>query len=248
MRCCSLTEPPTLKPPAREAHVMSVLDRLRGGLIVSVQAWPGSALDDPTVIAAMAAVAERNGAVGVRVQGVANLRAVRARIGLPIVGLLKRPYPGFEPYITPTTDDVRAVAGAGADIVAFDATDRERPNLTSVADLVAAARAAGCATMADCSSGDDGRRAAEAGADIVGTTLCGYTAETAGRHVPALDVVRELARLAAFAVCEGGITEPQQVRAALDAGADAVVVGTAITNVDWLVRRFAGSADTTPNG
>lgn len=224
------------------------LQRLRGGLIVSVQAWPGSALDDPAVIAAMAAAAEANGAVAVRVAGVANLKAVRARVSLPIVGLVKRAYPGFEPYITPAVEDVRAVAAAGADIVAFDATERPHPGATTVGDLVAAARAAGCAPMADCSTGSDARCAADAGAEIVATTLCGYTNDTAGRPLPALDLVRELAQLDAFAVCEGGVTEPQQVRGALDAGADAVVVGTAITNVDWLVRRFAGSADTAPNG
>jgi N-acylglucosamine-6-phosphate 2-epimerase len=225
-----------------------LLQRLRGGLIVSVQAWPGSALDDPAVIAAMAAAAEANGAVAVRVAGIANLKAVRARVSLPIVGLVKRASPGFEPYITPAVEDIRAVAAAGADIAAFDATDRLRPGATTVGDLIAAARAAGCAPMADCSTASDAGRAADAGAEIVATTLCGYTNDTAGRPLPALDLVRELARLDAFAVCEGGVTEPQQLREALDAGADAVVVGTAITNVDWLVRRFAGSADTAPNG
>lgn len=226
----------------------SILERLRGGLIVSVQAWPDSPLDDPVVIAAMAAAAERNGAVGVRVQGVANLQAVRARVSLPLVGLIKRTYPGFEPYITPTAEEVRAVAAAGADVVAFDATQRERPRRTTVRELVEAVAAGGCIPMADCSSGSDAARAIEAGAAIVATTLCGYTAETSGWALPAFDVVRQLANCNAFAVCEGGVTEPQQVRAALDAGADAVVVGTAITNVDWLVRRFAGSADTAPNG
>ncbi len=89
---------------------MSLFDAMRGGLIVSVQAWHGSALDDPHVIAAMARAAEANGAVALRIEGVEHLRAVRACVALPIVGLIKREYPGFEPYITPTLDEVREIA------------------------------------------------------------------------------------------------------------------------------------------
>lgn len=225
-----------------------VLARLRGGLIVSVQAAVGSPLDDPSVIAAMAAAAQLGGAVGVRIEGVADLLAVRARVALPAIGLIKRQYPGFQPYITPTLDEVRAIAQTGAEIVAFDATGRPRPDGASDADVVAAIARAGCVAMADCATLADARRAVAAGVQIVATTLCGYTAETAGRPLPALDLLPELSACGAFAICEGGVTRPEQLRAALDAGADAVVVGTAITNVDWLVRSFAGSADTVPNG
>ena len=93
--------------------------------------------------------------------------------------------------------------------------------------------------MADCALPSDGVAAQAAGADIVATTLCGYTKETAGRVLPALDLVRELAELDAFVICEGGIHSPEQGAAALEAGADAIVVGTAITNVEWLTREFA---------
>ena len=220
-----------------------LLGRLRGGLIVSVQAWKGSALDDPQVIAAMARAAQDGGAVAVRIQGVECLRAVRACVGLPIVGLIKREYDGFAPYITPTLEEVRAIAATGAEIVAFDATGRARPGGASVADMVEAIQHAGCRAMADCATAADALCAQAAGAEIVATTLCGYTAETAGHPLPALDLVRELSELDALAICEGGIHRPEQVRQALDAGAGAVVVGTAITNVDWLVRQFAGSAD-----
>jgi N-acylglucosamine-6-phosphate 2-epimerase len=231
---------------------MSLLDELRGGLIVSVQAWPGSALDDPHVIGAMARAAQEGDAVGVRVQGVANLRAVRSRVQLPIVGLIKREYPGFEPYVTPTLAEVTQIVEAGADLVAFDATARPRPGGTRFEALIEAIHAAGRLAMADCATLEEGRTAARLGADIVATTLCGYTPETAGALLPALDLVAALRRAAGetgggFVVCEGGVHSPDQLRAALDAGADAVVVGTAITNVDWLVREFAGSADTARN-
>jgi N-acylglucosamine-6-phosphate 2-epimerase len=221
---------------------VSLLDALRGGLIVSVQAWRGSALDDPYVIAALAKAAQESGAAGVRIEGVEHLRAVRARVALPVVGLIKRRYPGFDPYITPTLDEVRAVVDAGAEVVALDATARARPG-AALEELIAAVHDAGRLALADCAVAADAAAAAALGADLVATTLCGYTAETTGRTLPALDLVRELARLARFTVCEGGIRAPAQVRAALEAGADAVVVGTAITNVDWLVREFAGAAD-----
>ncbi len=221
---------------------MNPLDRLRG-LIVSVQAWPGSALDDPSIIAAMAVAAQAGGAVAVRIAGIDQISAVRARVSLPIIGLIKREYSGFEPYITPTLDEVRAVVGAGAEIVAFDATGRRRPSGIEIGELVAAIHAEHRLALADCSTATDGRTAINVGADIVATTLCGYTVETAGQTLPALDLVRELASLQCFNLCEGGVRTPLEMRAAFDAGADAVCVGSAITNVDWLVREFARAAD-----
>lgn len=222
---------------------MSLLDGLRGGLIVSVQAWPGSALDDPLVIAAMSRASEESGAVAVRIEGVGNLAAVRPRVEVPIVGLIKREYPGYDPYITPTIAEVRDVVAGGAEIVAFDATSRVRPDGSGIDDIVAEIHARGRLALADCSTAADGEAALACGADILATTLCGYTPETAARTLPALDLVAELAALVRFTVCEGGIRSPAELRAALDAGADAVCVGSAITNVDWLVREFAGAAD-----
>jgi N-acylglucosamine-6-phosphate 2-epimerase len=230
---------------------MNDIDDLRGGLIVSVQAWQNSAIDRPVVIAAMARAAQEGGAVAVRVQGVANLEAVRAQVEIPVVGLIKRTYRGFEPYITPTLQEVAEIAACGAEIIAFDATGRVRPNGSSVSRLVDAIHAGGRIALADCATVADARAARSLGADIVATTLCGYTRETAAHPLPALDLIaalRDDLGETAFIACEGGVRLPAHVRAALDAGANAVVVGTAITNVDWLVREFAGSADRARNG
>jgi N-acylglucosamine-6-phosphate 2-epimerase len=221
---------------------VTLFDALRGGLIVSVQAWRGSALDDPYVIASMARAAQEGGAVAVRVAGGEHLHAVRARVSLPVVGLIKREYAGFEPYITPTLDEVREVVAAGAEIVAVDATDRPRPGGVRLGDLIGEIHERGRLALADCATISDGRSALNAGADLVASTLCGYTAETKDRTLPDLALVHHLAELGRFAVCEGGVRSPADVRAALAAGADAVCVGSAITNVDWLVREFAGAA------
>jgi N-acylglucosamine-6-phosphate 2-epimerase len=224
-----------------------MLEHIRGGLIVSVQAYKGSALDDPHVIAAMARAAQDNGAVAVRVQGVDHLRAVRARVDIPIIGLIKREYDGFAPYITPTLDEVIAIAATGADAIAYDATPRPRPGGVSRERIVEEIHRRGCLAMADCAQASDGMEACAAGANIVASTLCGYTKETAGHALPALDLVAALAAMPACTICEGGVSQPEQVAAALHAGASAVVVGTAITNVDWLVARFAGAAKTVTN-
>ncbi|HET7815576.1 MAG TPA: putative N-acetylmannosamine-6-phosphate 2-epimerase [Candidatus Baltobacteraceae bacterium] len=216
----------------------AILDRLRGGLIVSVQAAEGSALDDPATIAAMADAAVEGGAAGVRIQGVANLRAVRARVGVPIVGLIKRQHEGYEPYITASLEDVRAVLDAGAEIVAFDATDRAHPGDATVPRLIAAIHGSGALAMADCAVSSDGIAAAAAGADIVGTTLAGYTPHTRGRDLPALDVLQSWHSLDAFKICEGGVHSPGDAAEALAAYADAVVVGTAITNIGWVTARY----------
>lgn len=223
----------------------AVLDALRGGLIVSVQAESGSLLDVPETIALLSRVAVANGAAGVRAEGLARLGAVRRAVSVPIVGLVKRAYAGFEPYITASEREIAEVVAAGAEIVAFDATERARPDGRDVAAVVASIQAREALAMADCATPEDVIRAAAAGADAVATTLCGYTAATRGTRLPALDLVRACAATGAFAICEGGVASPDDVRAAFAAGAHAVVVGTALTNVDVLVRRFASAAPRT---
>jgi N-acylglucosamine-6-phosphate 2-epimerase len=219
----------------------TLLESVKGGLIVSVQAEPDSVLNTPEAIALLARCAARNGAVAVRVEGVERLRAVRAAIDLPIVGLIKRRHPGFEPYITSTLEEIDAVAAAGAEIVAFDATGRPRSGAATTAELVCAVKDRGAIAFADCARVADARAAADAGADIVATTLAGYTSQTRGCALPALALVTEIAAFHAFAVCEGGIATVEDARRAFEAGAAAITVGTAITNVDALVARFAAA-------
>ena len=213
------------------------------GLIVSIQPPADSALNNPDIVAAMAACAVANGASGVRIEGVEHIAAVRKRLpNAPIVGLIKHVAQGFEPYITASLADVERVLEAGATLVAADATARARSDASSFADAVALMHRRGALAFADCAQFDDARRALTAGADILATTLCGYTAETRGTPLPALSLVKSIATLRAFTVCEGGVGSPADTAAAREAGADAVVVGTALTNLDVLVRRFAEAA------
>jgi N-acylglucosamine-6-phosphate 2-epimerase len=159
-----------------------------------------------------------------------------------IVGLWKRTHPHSPVYITPGWPEIEAVWSAGADVVALDATRRHRPGGQNLEELVRRARGElGAALMADVDSLANGRRAAELGFDWVGTTLYGYTEATQEQRPPAWELLAPLRRelpQRVVLVCEGGVATPQQASRALAEGADAVVVGTAITGVDLLVEAF----------
>lgn len=213
------------------------------GLIVSVQAPEGSPLRHPEVIAAMAEASLNQGASGVRLESPEHIGAVRRRCpGALIVGLWKRTYPDSAVYITPTWSDMQAVWAAGADVVAIDATSRPRPQGVPLGELIERARQElGAPLMADVDSLAHGLRAAELGCSWVGTTLFGYTEATAALAPPAWDLLAPLrAALPADValICEGGIHTALQAREALERGADAVVVGTAITGVDLQVAAY----------
>jgi N-acylglucosamine-6-phosphate 2-epimerase len=209
-------------------------------LIVSVQAPEGSPMRDPQVIAAMAEASLRQGATGVRLESPEHIGAVRRRCPTAlIVGLWKRSTAGSSVYITPGWEEIRAVWAAGADVVAIDATERARPGGAQLADLIARAhRDLGAVLMADVDSLANGIRAAQLGCAWVGTTLYGYTEATANQKPPAWELVEQLRRdlpAQVALICEGGVASPAQARQALERGADAVVVGTAITGIDLQV-------------
>ncbi|HZO91467.1 MAG TPA: N-acetylmannosamine-6-phosphate 2-epimerase [Chthonomonadaceae bacterium] len=219
-------------------------DSLRGGLIVSCQAEAGTPLGTPEVLAALAAAAERGGAVGIRANGPQNLAAIGASVRVPVIGIYKVVRPPSEVYITPTFAEARAIhAAARPAIIAFDATPRPRPDDEDWRTLLRRIQTElGALAMADISTLEEGVAAAEAGADLVATTLSGYTSYTAHKKAsgdPDLELVGQLAQAVSVPViCEGRVHSPEQARAALEAGALAVVVGTAITAIDWVTRRY----------
>jgi N-acylglucosamine-6-phosphate 2-epimerase len=216
-----------------------VIKYLRGGLIVSCQAPKGSPLHGSAIMAAMAKAAEVGGAVGIRADGPADIRAIKQAISIPIIGIYKIDLPGFEPYITPTIEAARAVVEAGADIVALDATLRPHPGNLSAADLINLVKGLGRSVMADISTLEEGIAAVEAGADIVATTMSGYTPYSRQSAEPDFELIEELVRAVSIPViAEGKISNPEQARRAIDLGAYAVVVGTAITRPHVIVERF----------
>ncbi|MGB3310680.1 MAG: N-acetylmannosamine-6-phosphate 2-epimerase [Nodosilinea sp.] len=215
----------------------TILETLQDGLVVSCQAPTDSPLHNALVIAAMAEAALKRGAVGVRIDTPAHIQAVRSRCDSPIIGLWKQVIPPSSVYITPQFHHAEAVAQAGSDIIAIDATQRPRPGGETLAQLIQHIHDhLGKVVMADVDTLDHALRAVEAGADCVGTTLYGYTENTQDQTPPGFDLLKAMVTQCSVPViCEGGIASPAQARQALDLGAYTVVVGTAITGVDNLV-------------
>ena len=219
---------------------MGIIGTLQKGLIVSCQAKPGSPLRNPQVMAALAQAAEVGGAVGIRANGVEDIAAIRKLAKLPIIGINKIAYEGFDVFITPTLESAQQVVAAGADIIAMDATLRPRPDRLSVAQAIQLyKRELGLLIMADISTLEEGLAAAEAGADIVATTLSGYTPYSRQQEDPDFLLIAELAAcLQTPIIAEGRMISPEDARHTLELGAYAVVVGTSITAVDWITQRY----------
>jgi N-acylglucosamine-6-phosphate 2-epimerase len=211
------------------------------GLIVSCQAPADSPLHDPIVIAAMAKTAVNRGAAGVRIDTPAHIAAVRKQVSAPIIGIWKQQLPGCEIYITPRFEDAQAIAASGADIIAIDATLRNRPaGGEDLKTLIAQIHTElGKLVMADVDTIEAAIAAAQAGADTVATTLFGYTAQTENFSPPGFDLLAEMVeKLKVPVICEGGIAGPSMAKKALDLGAVAVVVGTDITGIDIKVTAY----------
>ncbi|MFE3450768.1 N-acetylmannosamine-6-phosphate 2-epimerase [Nonomuraea sp. NPDC059194] len=218
-----------------------LLTALHGRLVVSCQAYPGEPMRDPDTMRRVAQAVALGGAAGIRAQGLEDVRRIRAVLDLPLIGLWKDS--DGEVFITPTLEHALAIAEAGADIVALDGTRRPRPDGRTLAETISAVHErTGRLVMADISTYDEGVAAVEAGADVVGTTLAGYTAYSRPGPSPDLDLVAELARdLPVPVIAEGRIHTVDQAAEAIARGAHAVVVGTAITHPTTIARWFAAA-------
>lgn len=221
----------------------------QGTLVVSCQARVDNPLHGPAFMTAMAQAAIQGGASAIRAQGIADIAAIRAAVTQPIIGLIKRFDDRFPAMITPSLADATAIAAAGADLIALDATERRRDG-ELIGDLIPAIRArTDKLIFADIATRAEAERAVALGADCVGTTLSGYTEETKATSGagPDFELISELAAtLSAPVIAEGRFTTPDQLREAFRRGAYAVVIGTAITNPREITRGFAQAASASP--
>lgn len=225
--------------------VHPLIKSLKASLIVSVQAYPGEPLRTPETMAQTSRACELGGAAAIRCQGISDIAAIKGRVEVPVIGLWKDGHEGV--YITPTLRHARACVAAGADIVAIDATDRHRPDGKLLEDTVCPLQEEGVLLMADCMTIEDIRHAYDLGFDLVSTTLSHNkpaieTSLNEGPDLPLLrQAVEEFPDLPI--ICEGHVHTPQDARAALDAGAWAVVVGTAITHPTSVTSWFKAALD-----
>jgi N-acylglucosamine-6-phosphate 2-epimerase len=223
----------------------NVVEKLKGIVVVSVQAMPSEPLYSEKCMVAMMRSVLNGGAGALRVAGARDVKNAKAITNVPVIGLTK---PNQIPknwkeivYITPTVKDVIELTEAGADIIALDATQRKRPDNEKLEDLIKFIHINRKVAMADISTLEEGIAAKEAGADILSTTLAGYTLESASSPVdePDFELLKQLVEHTNMpVVLEGRIWEPEQVDRAFELGAHCVVIGSAITRPQLITKRF----------
>ena len=218
-------------------------DRIRGQMIISCQAVPGEPLyvEEKSIMYLMARAAKMAGSPAIRTSSIRDVIAIKEETGLPVIGLVKIQYPGYEGYITPTMKEVDELVEAGSDVVALDCILRRRGDGTSVNDFIRDIREKypDIILMADISNYEEGVNAWKCGVDIVGTTMSGYTDYTPKLDGPDYELMRRLAAdLDIPVIGEGKIHTPVQAVAALDTGVWSIVVGGAITRPLEIAGRF----------
>lgn len=223
-----------------------ILEQIKGKLIVSCQALKTEPLHSSYIMSRMAYAAMLGGAAGIRANSVEDISEIKKVVNLPVIGIIKKDYPGSEIFITPTMEEIDALVSAGVEIIAMDATARVRPGGAGVTEFFSDVRNKYPSQlfMADCSTVEEGIAARALGFDIVGTTLCGYTPYTKGKTLPAYEMMKTLVKEAGNPIiAEGGIWTPEELRRAMDCGVHAAVVGTAITRVMEITKRFTAAIE-----
>lgn len=223
-----------------------ILEQIKGGLIVSCQALPHEPLYDSYIMSKMAYAAMLGGAVGIRANTIVDILAIRKRVDLPIIGIIKQEYDGSDVYITPTMDEVDALVEIGCDIIATDATNRIRPNGKNFEVFFSEVRAKypNQLFMADTSCFEEGQLAERLGFDLIGTTMAGYTPYTKGRSLPDLELIEKYSKeLNVPIIAEGGIWSPEDLKNVYKVGAFSAVCGTAITRPKDITKRFVKALD-----
>lgn len=203
------------------------------GLIVSCQALENEPLHSSFIMGKMALAAKEGGAVGIRANSVEDITAIKGEVDLPIIGIIKKDYPGLVPYITPTMKEVEELVNAKVDVIALDATiNQDVEFIKAVMEKYPNQK-----FMADISTVEEGLRAEKLGFDYIGTTLVGYTEQSKG--INNFEVLDELIRQCTKPViAEGNFDTPEKARKAMENGAYAVVVGGAITRPQLITKKF----------
>lgn len=223
---------------------VEIIKELKNKLIVSCQSSEGNPLKTDNHMLLLAECADLAGCPAFRVDTPETIRLIKS--ALPhklIIGLWKKYYNGCEVFITPTMDEVDALVAAKADIIALDGTCSLSPDGRPAYELIAGVRRKypDIPILADIATLDDCIKSVEAGADILSTTLRGYTRDTA--QFLSEDIDTDFIKLIRgktdrFIAAEGRIWTREQAVQCLKAGADTVIIGTAVNNPMLIAQRF----------
>lgn len=221
----------------------ALFEQMKGKIIVSCQAVPGEPLyvEEKSIMYLMARAAKQAGTPVIRTSSIRDVIAIKEETGLPVIGLIKVQYDGFESYITPTMKEVDALVEAGSDVIALDCTNQKRGDGKSISEFITEVRRKypDEILMADISTYEEGVNAWKLGVDIVGTTMSGYTPYSPKLDGPDYELVKKLSSTVDIPVIgEGRVHSPEQAVEMLNAGAYAVVVGGAITRPLEIAQRF----------
>lgn len=220
-----------------------LLEDIRHSLIISCQALPGEPLycEEMSLMPFMAKAAQMAGSRCIRTSSTRDVAAIKEATGLPVIGLIKRPYEGYDAYITPTMREIKELVEVESDVIALDCTMRKRGDGTTINEFLSQIREKypDISLMADISTLQEGINAWKAGVDMVGTTMSGYTPYSPQLQKPDFDLVRTLVReIPIPVIAEGKIHYPEQAKQMLELGAYAVVVGGAVTRPLEIAQRF----------
>lgn len=220
------------------------VESLKGRLIVSCQALPEEPLHSSYIMGRMAVAAKMGGAAGIRANTMEDIRQIQEETNLPIIGIVKRDYENSQVYITPTMKEIRELMEVRPEIIAMDATGALRPQGRSLEDFFSEVKEQypDQLFMADCSTIEEAIRADVLGFDFIGTTMVGYTPQSAGLKIENNDfeIIREiLADVKHPVIAEGNINTPEKARRVIELGCYSVVVGSIITRPQLITKSFA---------
>lgn len=223
-----------------------MLNKIRGGLVVSCQALADEPLHSPEVMAMMAKAAIDGGAVGIRANGANDIKEIKKAVSVPVIGIIKREYEESDVYITPTITEVDQLVMAGADIIAVDSTLRIRPRNVDLESFIKLVKSKypNQLLMADCSTLEEVKIANELGFDVISSTLVGYTEQSKdlmlsmNEYQLIKDMLKITKEAGNFFIAEGNINTPEIMNLVLSYGVDSVVVGSMITRPQLITRKF----------
>ena len=219
------------------------VDSIKGNLIVSCQALPNEPLHSSFIMGRMALAAKEGGAAGIRANTKEDIAEIQSQVDLPIIGTVKRDYEDSKVYITPTMKEIDELMEVKPEIIAIDATGALRPGNKTLDEFFKEIKEKypEQLLMADCSTVEEALHADELGFDFIGTTMVGYTEQSANLRIENNDfeIIREIISKAKHPViAEGNINTPEKVKRVIELGCYSVVVGSIITRPQLITKAF----------